>query len=329
VQAKVRVVIHEGLDPAYPYLVTRRRWRSAIARYALGDDVQARFTYDDTALRRALTSADVLVGWKLPLEMVARAGQGLSWIQVTGAGINRFLPLDWLPEGVALTTSSGAQCPTAQSLGMTALLMLNGRLPEILDNQRRGIWGQRFSNPIIGRTVLIVGTGEMGGAIAGGARRLGMRVLGVSRRGRRRAGFASVGRPEDLDDLMPMADVLFLCVPLTAETRGLIGRRKLARLRPGGGLVNFGRAALLDEAALIAALRDGHLGGAVLDGYATEPLPAASPLWTTPRLILLPHVASGEPGVFMDRSVDILCDNIARWRAGRPLRNRVSRQHGY
>lgn len=325
----IRLLVYEGPDLSYPYRVTPARFERIAAQTRVARFVTAKFVDGEDAFRAALADADVTMGWQVPKAIVAEKGGGLGWIQLTGVGVNHLTPFDWLPRGTELITASGAQCPTAADAASMALLMLNGHMPRIIAQQQKAQWQQAFASPIAGKTVLIVGVGQMGQAVADAANGLGLRVLGISRSGRRRRGVETMATVADLHDMLPQADFVMLTAALTDRTRGLMNGGAFARMKPTAGLVNLGRAALIDEAAMIAALKTGAIAGAVLDGYSKEPLPSDSRLWTVPNLIVLPHVASGPPDLFMDRVVTILCDNLQRWHDGLPLRNRVSRRYGY
>ena len=325
----IRLLVYEGPDLSYPYRVTPERLERIARRTGVASFLESRFIDDEDAFRTCIGDADATAGWRVPKEIVAEKGKNLAWIQLTGVGVNHLSPLDWLPHGTELLTASGAQCPTAADTAAMAMLMLNGRMPEIIAQQHKAEWKSAFAAPIAGKTALIVGVGRMGQAVARVAKALGLRVLGISRTGRPRRGIEAMATLAELYELLPQADFVVLAPALTDKTRGLMTARAFASMKRTAGIVNLGRAALIDEAAMIAALRAGWIGGAVLDGYAQEPLPSSSPLWTTPNLIALPHVASGEPSLFMDRVVEILCSNLRRWREGQPLVNRVSRRYGY
>ncbi len=325
----IRLLVYEGPDLSYPYRVTPERLERISTRTGVAPFLKSRFVDGDDAFRMHIADADLAMGWRIPTAIVAERGGGLGWIQLTGVGVNHLTPLDWLPRSTELISASGAQCPTAADTAAMALLMLNGRMGEIIANQHAGRWTPAFATPIAGKTVLVVGVGQMGQAVVDIANRLELRVLGISRSGRRRRGVESMATLAQLLGLLPEADFVVLTPALTDKTRGLMSAEAISRMKRGAGLINLGRAALIEEATMIAALHAGQIGGAVLDGYAQEPLPAESVLWRTPNLIALPHVASGEPGLFMDRVVEILCTNLRRCRDGQPLLNRVSRRHGY
>ena len=177
--------------------------------------------------------------------------------------------------------------------------------------------------PIAGRTLLVVGLGAVGACVAHNAKALGMRVLGVRGTPAPHPAADEVHGPDALMALLPAADFVSLHVRLNEATRGLLSREALGAMKPGAYLINTARGGVVDEAALIDALRTGHLGGAYLDVFETEPLPDESPLWTMPNVLVTPHASDNVLG-WPRRFAELFADNLDRWRAGRPLLNRVS-----
>jgi len=284
--------------------------------------------FDDEPEAERLTAAEILIAGKFDREGLAARAPALRWVHARSAGVEHLLPLDWLPPQVVLTNSSGAHGRKAGEFGLMALMMLNDHMPEHMTNQRRHRWTPVYSTPIEGKTVVILGVGGIGGAVAGLARLLGLKVVGVTRSGEPHPACDRVVQTTELLSVLPEADFLLVACPLTPETRGLVGRAALDRMKPGAGIVNMSRAALVDYDALLERLRAGELRGAILDVFDPEPLPADSPLWSAPNLIVTPHVSS-DPRDYPEAIVGLLTDNFARLAGGRPLRNRVDRRRGY
>jgi glyoxylate/hydroxypyruvate reductase len=209
------------------------------------------------------------------------------------------------------------------------LLMLNARVPAITTNQRASRWRQIFSPSIRGRTVLIIGVGDMGGAVAKGARQLGLQTLGIRRSGAPHPCIDQMHQPESLDSLLPLADFVVMAAPLTAETSALLDGRRLGLMKRGSGFINIGRAGSVDNNALAAALNAGALSGAVLDVFEPEPLPPQSPLWTTDNLIIMPHVTSDDEDEYLPKTLDLVFGNVRRLEEGIPLVNVVDREREY
>jgi phosphoglycerate dehydrogenase-like enzyme len=181
---------------------------------------------------------------------------------------------------------------------------------------------------LAGTTMGILGLGTIGSAVARRAGAFGMRVIGTKRRPAPLEGVDEVLPSERTDAVLREAAVLVVSLPLTQETRGIVGAREIDLLPPGGFLVNVGRGGLVDEDALVAALRRGHLAGAGLDVFAQEPLPVDSPLWTAPGMIITPHVSGDQPG-YMAQVTAVFCENLRRYLAGQPLLNVVDPALGY
>jgi phosphoglycerate dehydrogenase-like enzyme len=183
---------------------------------------------------------------------------------------------------------------------------------------------------IDGKTLAVIGVGAMGGAAARWAKqRLKMRVLGVRRSGRGHRYVDEMYRPSELNRVLPRADFVLVTAPLTRETQGLIGRRAFSLMKRGAGVINMGRARVVDYDALVDNLRRGRLRGAILDVFDPEPLPAESPLWSTPNLVIVPHVSSDDADDYIERTLDVFFDNVARFLSNRPLRNRVIKARQY
>ena len=328
--APLRVHIKISPDSEAVFRITPALFEQAAARHpAQAGVVSVSFNEGLDGFEAAMADAEVLVTWDLPREGVAVYAPQLKWIHVIGAGIEHLQPLDWLPPDVALINNRGVHAPKAGEYGLMALLMLNSALPRLMTQQRAHLYREIFTGTLPGKTLLIVGLGEMGGAVAQEARPRGLRVLAIRRGGEASPLANEVHGPEALDSLLPQADFLLLTAPLTNETRGLIDGRRLALMKPGAGLINMSRAGLVDYKALAEALRNGHLGGAVLDVFDPEPLPADSPLWDTPNLVMTPHVSSDDLEHYIPRTLDLLFENLRRHLAGEPLKNRVRPALGY
>jgi len=213
------------------------------------------------------------------------------------------------------------------------MLYFAKRMPRVLADQRRHHWERFALDTLPGKTLGVVGFGQVGRTIARLARPLGLRVLAVRRTGGDAARSTdpdaeAIYPPSGLRTLLAESDYVALIVPFTPETVGLLGQAELVAMKPGAVLINIGRGQLVDEAALIEALRSGHLGGAALDVFAKEPLPADSPLWDLPNVLVTPHSMS----TALDentRMVDLFCDNLRRYVAGQALRNVFDRARGY
>ncbi len=245
----------------------------------------------------------------------------LQWIQVFNAGIDHPVFAMMRSKGLRLTTGSGTSAiPIAQHVVM-CLLALARDLPGSIVDQHRREWRPRQIGDVEERVVGVLGMGPIGAEAARLAGHLGMRAIGMRRTV---SGYepCETWTFDRLDELLGVVDDLVLALPLTTETRQLIGARELALLRPGARLVNVGRGDLIDESAMIAALQSGQLGGAGLDVFATEPLPTDNPLWNLPNVIITPHT-SGDSPLATRRVNELFIDNLRRWHGGEPLLHEV------
>jgi glyoxylate/hydroxypyruvate reductase A len=253
----------------------------------------------------------------------------LKLIFLTNAGLDRLAPFDWLPRGVELLNNRGAHAAKSGEFAIMSVLMLANGLPAMVTNQRQGVWRKLWGSVLAGRSLTVIGLGTLGGATAEQASRFGMRVTGVRANPAPHPACVRVVGTAALDDVVPETEFLVLACPLTAATRGLMSRTRLACLPSGAGVLNIGRGELLDQDALCDLLDQGHLSGAVLDVFTPEPIPHNHRLWSTPNLIISPHTAADDPATYNERSLDIFLDNLRALRDGRPLPNRYDIERGY
>lgn len=242
----------------------------------------------------------------------------LRWIHSSGTGVDALLTQEIVDSGVTVTISRGI-CEGAVAEWVLAVLLLMAKdLRTTIELQRQRRWVHRESEPLIGRSVALLGTGHVGKAIAAILRAVGLEVTPFGRTARVDESLGPICSLEELDDELPRMDDVVLALPLTSATRGIIGADRLARMRPGSRLVNVGRGQLVDEQALVAALERGHLGGAALDVFHDEPLHPEHPFWAMSNVLVSPHM-SGDLVGWRDDVVRLLVENLARWRAGVPL----------
>jgi phosphoglycerate dehydrogenase-like enzyme len=271
--------------------------------------------------------AEVILGFR-PLRDGALRARRLRWVHALGAGVEN-LSQDVAGTEIIVTNNHVHGDAIAEHVfGM--VLAHTRELRRVFAYQADRHWAHRdlTGRGLAGRTMGILGLGTIGAQVAGRAAAFKMRVWGTKRTPGTVPGVARVLPPDGLDEVLRASDVLVLTLPLTPDTRGLLGRREIALLPPGAFVVNVGRGGLVDEAALIDALRDGRLGGAGLDVFEEEPLPETSPLWALPTVIITPHVSGDFPG-YLDRIVPLFCDNLRRYLAGAPLASVVDPARGY
>ena len=271
-----------------------------------------------------VADAEILYAWNFPPHLLLRAKR-LRWVQNMGAGVERFL-IPELPKGVALTRIAGIFGPWMAEYVLGWCLWHTQRTELFRAQQRESRWRQVDPLRLHGAELCIVGLGDIGRTIARAARGVGMRISGVSQSGRKAPGVDRVYRARDLDKPLASADFVVLTVPLTAATRGLIGARELARMKPSAWLVNIGRGPLVDEGALLEALSGKRIGGAILDVFDEEPLSADHPLWKFENVVITPHISGPSTP---DEIGPIFDDNLRRYLTRRPLRYQVDRRRGY
>jgi phosphoglycerate dehydrogenase-like enzyme len=286
----------------------------------------------DGEVAETLEGADVLfLRWGLSPEstrrLLARV-PNLRWIHTISAGVDHLLFPELRESDAILTNASGVfNVPIAETV-MAYILAVVKRLPEFWAHQREHRWEKLPLRELRGLTVGIVGLGDIGTEVARLCRAFGMHVLGLRRRPAPSDLADEVLPPDRLQDLLARSDFVVIAAPLTAETRGMIGRAELAAMKPDAWLINISRGAIVDEEALVEALREGRIGGACLDVFAEEPLPPESPLWDMPNVIITPHNSWSSPHI-EEREIALFLENLRRYVAGEPLLNVVDKQAGY
>lgn len=288
-------------------------------------------------LEEIADSIEVVFG-QVPNELLANASS-LKWWQLQGAGADS-LPPEVAAQGVAVTNASGVHAEPISEHLLANMLAFSRDLPGAFRYQKAHRWHYESPPPVFelaGKRVLLLGTGAIGAAFARKAKALGMKVVGIRRSGgssssaeagEERSPFDRLSGPEAVNRELPHADFLVITLPLTAETRGLIGEHELARMPKSSYVLNIGRGPIIEQNALIAALRDGTISGAGLDVFDPEPLPEDSPLWDMDNVIITTHYAGLTPK-YSQRLWSIFLDNLARYVAGEELKNTVDLKKGY
>ena len=297
---------------------------------ALGTGIRSFAVRDLESLETRMGEADVLVISGLWHNHLLQRAKKLRLIQAIGAGTDQFPREELVRRGIRLASARGVNYRAVAEHAMALILALSRRLPEARDNQTKRVWRDMIGDPsrredeLGGKTLLVVGLGQIGGRLAELAKPFDMRVIGLRRNpAAGRGGADAVHAMGDLVSLLPEADFVALTCPLTRETENLIDAKAFARMKPSAYLVNVARGRVVDEAALIAALGAGHIAGAGLDVTAEEPLDASSPLWGMAQVLITPHTA-GETSRYEDNVIEILRDNLERlWRGEPQLRNQV------
>jgi len=290
---------------------------------------------DYERLPQELPDTDIFIGAILRPEQFNRATR-LKWIHSTAAGVSQLMYPELQNSGVVVTNPSGIFSPQMAEHTMGLMVALARNFPDSVRYQDRSQWAQNevSSQPgplteLNGQILLIVGYGSIGRELARRARAFDMRVWGVNRSGKGEATHTEKILPvAQLDDAIPEADYVVIAAPDTHETQHLIGAAQIAKMKRGARLINVGRGSLLDETALVHALKSGALRGAALDVTGTEPLATDSSLWKAPNLFITPHT-SGVSDRLWQKETDLLMDLLERWFDGRDLFNVVDVKRGY
>ena len=285
--------------------------------------------WDTDNFASSMADSDILLTWDLPTENLSSVAPRLRWIHCIGAGVEHLLPMTWLPEQVILTNNKGVHAAKAGEFGLMAVLMLHTHIPAVAFNQRNAVYDSLYSSPIAGKTVVILGTGTLGGSVAGKVKPLGVEVIGVNRSGYPVAGCDRVVTTAQLDDVLFDADYLLIATPDTPQTRGLMSRERLDLMKPTAGIINIGRESVMDYDALCDKLDEGSLGGAILDVFDPEPIEEDSRLWSTRNLIVSPHISADDGDSYVPMTLGLFFRNLQLFLAGEPLLNPVRPELGY
>ena len=305
------------------------------------EDVRQRFPDIDIVLEpdvnkvvALLADADAYTGFRLSAEQLYAAPR-LKWVHSLSAGVEQWLNSGIAERGLLLTNSSGVHATNISEHVFAMMLAFARQLPLLLKAQERHKWrdNETFDQHVFeldGQKIIIVGTGAIGSAVAQRAKAFNLTTVGV----RRHPTWETVPHIDEQVSIEEMhrhlgdADHVVICLPMTSETRGLFSADVIASIKPGAYLYNIGRGGIIDQDAMIEALRSGHLGGAGLDVTTPEPLPEDSPLWDLPNVIITAHTSGNTPK-YGQRALSLFGDILERLRDGREPINVVDPSAGY
>ena len=257
------------------------------------------------------------------------AAPKLRWYHSVGAGVEDLVGVpDFRERGITLTNNSGAYDIQIAEHALAFIFAAAKRLHVYRDQQARRNWKEHRQDELRDATLVVYGIGSIGAEIARLGSAVGMKVIGVRRRVESVPGVQRIVPPELLEDVAAEADYLAIAAPLTRATRGAVSREVLARMKKTAWVVNIARGAIVDEDALVDALRAGRIGGAGLDAFTTEPLPADHALWTLENVMISPHSSNSSPHV-RARTMALFVENLRRFKSGDDLLNRVDLEAGY
>jgi len=326
---KIAILLHDEFEMWRPPAWFVERLRGDFQQVEVSCSAKKR---DDG---EALRGADVMIGWSLEPEQFRAAGN-LRWIYSITAAVDQFLYPELVASKIAISNAGSVHGPVVAEHAIAMLLALARRLPSAVRYQDRRKWAmeaiwneQPRPREVRGAALAVIGLGSIGAEVAQMAAALKMHVSGVREHpARGAAGAHEVMGYEALDSAIGRADFVVLAAPLTERTRHLIDARRLQLFKPGAFLINVSRGALVDEAALVKALRDQRIAGAALDVFEEEPLSRWSPLWKMPQALITPHTAFLTGNVWQ-RHYEVFTANLKRYMAGQALEGAVDLKRGY
>jgi phosphoglycerate dehydrogenase-like enzyme len=282
-----------------------------------------------------IADTDVFIGWSLRPEQFV-AAKKLRWIHSPAAAVHQLMFPELIQSNVVVTNSTGVHGPVVAEHAIAVLLALAKRLPQAMRYQAKKTWAQAQlwkerprPREVDGATVAVIGMGGIGAEFTRRAKAMGMRVLAVRENPAKGTGGADqVFSCSQIDDVLPQADYVLLCTPVTSATTGLIDEARLKKMKADSYMINVGRGPLVDEAALVEALKTNRIAGAALDVFVTEPLPKESPFWTLDNVLITPHTAAVTERLW-ERHFALIVENLKRFLAGKPLLNQVDKKRGY
>ena len=312
------------------FTITSSHFDKAFEKFPeIKEKVDIFFDWDEDNFNSSMASSNILLAWNFTTSNLKKISPNLKWIHCISAGINHLIPLDWVHEGLVLTNNSGIHSKKAGEYGLMSVLMLQNHLPKIITNQKNKKFVSLFSNPIAGKTVIVIGTGALGGSMIKLLSPLGAKIIGVNKKGGSVDGCSKIYTIDKIDNILPEADILYLALPETPETKNLINRKRLNLLKTTCGIVNIGRQSAMDYDALCEKLTKNQLAGAILDVFEPEPIETKSKLWNTPNLVITPHVSSDDGESYVRLTLELFIKNLKLFIEDKPLVNQIDKKLGY
>ena len=285
--------------------------------------------WDEDNFNSSMSSSEILLTYDFPTTKIKEIAPNLKWIHCTAAGVEHLSPFSWAFQKLIITNSSGVHAKKAGEYGLMSVLMLQNHMPKIITNQKNKKFVSLFSNPISGKNIVLVGTGSLGSSMARLVEPLGANIIGVNKKGKPVEGCSKIITIEKIDSILPEADILYLALPETSETKNLINRKKLDLLKPSCGIINIGRQSVLDYEVLCEKLNKQEIAGAILDVFTPEPINNNSKLWHTPNLVITPHVSSDDNGNYVKMTLNLFIKNLKLFIEDKKLVNQIDKNLGY
>ncbi len=312
------------------FTITKSHFDIALKKFPkIKKKVEIFIDWDEENFNSSMSNSDILIAWNFPKLNLKKIAPNLRWIHCISAGIEHLLPLDWMSDKLILTNNSGVHSKKAGEYGLMSILMLQNHMPKIITNQKNKKFISLFSNPIAGKTIVVVGTGSLGSSMIKLIAPLGPKIIGVNKKGGMIKGCSKVIKTNKIDTVLQEADILYLALPETPETKNLINRKRLDLLKPTCGIVNIGRQSAMDYESLCEKLNKNEIAGAILDVFTHEPIENNSKLWNTPNLVITPHVSSDDNGTYVKSTLELFIKNLKLFISNKELINQIDKDLCY
>ena len=335
---KIHIKNNHGRPGTFPcdlegeknFTITREHFEKALENVPeIKDKIEFFIDWDVDNFNSSMSNSEILLTYDFPTNDLKSIAPNLKWIPCTAAGVEHLFPFDWTYDNLKITNSSGVHAKKAGEYGLMSVLMLQNHLPKIITNQKNKEFISTFGNPIAGKNIVLVGTGALGSSMAKLVEPLGANIIGVNKKGKSVEGCSQILTIDKLDTVLPKADILYLALPETPETKNLINKRRLDLLKITCGIVNIGRQSALDYEVLCDKLEKNEIAGAILDVFNPEPIDKSSRLWSTKNLVITPHVSSDDNGNYVKMTLELFVKNLKLFIEKKELENQIDKEFGY
>ena len=318
---KIHIKNNHGRPGTFPcdlegeknFTITKEHFEKALENETeIKDQIEFIIDWDEDNFNSSMASSDILLTYDFPTKNLKEIAPNLKWIHCTAAGVEHMFPFNWAYDGLKITNSSGVHAKKAGEFGLMSVLMLQNHIPKIVTNQKNKDFISTFGNPIAGKNIVLIGTGSLGSSMAKLVAPLGANIIGVNKKGKSVEGCSKIITIDKLDSVLPIADILYLALPETPETKNLIDKRRLDLLKSTCGIVNIGRQSALDY-----------------EVFNPEPIDKNSRLWNTKNLIITPHVSSDDNGNYVKLTLELFVKNLKFFIKKKELTNQIDKELGY
>ena len=335
---KIHIKNNHGRPGTFPcdlegeknFTITKEHFEKALENETeIKDQIEFIIDWDEDNFNSSMSNSDILLTYDFPTKNLKEIAPNLKWIHCTAAGVEHMFPFNWVYDGLKITNSSGVHAKKAGEFGLMSVLMLQNHIPKIVTNQKNKDFISTFGNPIAGKNIVLIGTGSLGSSMAKLVAPLGANIIGVNKKGKSVEGCSKIITIDKLDSVLPIADILYLALPETPETKNLIDKRRLDLLKSTCGIVYIGSQSALDYEVLCDKLENNDLAGAILDVFNPEPIDKNSRLWNTKNLIITPHVSSDDNGNYVKLTLELFVKNLKFFIKKMELTNQIDKELGY